>query len=90
MTPRERCGGRDEALACGDGLVIAPTGSGKTLSALDGLATATHRLEARLPRPLPVPFKALGVDIERNLSAPLVGIHAESTRLGLPSPASAS
>ena len=67
-------------------LVVAPTGSGKTLAAffwaLDKLA-ATPRTGGT--RVLYVsPLKALGVDVERNLRAPLVGIRRTAERLGEP------
>src|SRR5829696_2689207 len=73
-------------------LVVAPTGSGKTLSAflwaLDQLASTTRPAEARRRcRVLYVsPLKALAVDIQRNLRAPLTGIRQASTRLGLVPP----
>ena len=78
-----------EAIADGrHALVVAPTGSGKTLSAflwaIDRLLT-----EAGLPsasgtrRVLYVsPLKALAVDVERNLRAPLTGIRQTAERLG--------
>ncbi|GAA4478584.1 ATP-dependent helicase [Rhodococcus olei] len=73
-------------------LVVAPTGSGKTLSAflwaLDRLA-ARPRDETR-PAGTTVlyvsPLKALAVDVERNLRAPLVGITQTAKRLGLTAP----
>jgi ATP-dependent Lhr-like helicase len=74
--------GRDNAL------VIAPTGSGKTLAAflhaLDRLLT-TPRPEERSTRCRVVyvsPLKALAVDVDRNLRAPLAGIRHAATRLG--------
>ena len=72
-------------------LVVAPTGSGKTLSAflwaLDRLAAAPPPETARRCRVLYVsPLKALAVDVERNLRGPLTGIRQASTRLGLPVP----
>ncbi|MBB5789799.1 ATP-dependent helicase [Jiangella mangrovi] len=73
-------------------LVVAPTGSGKTLAAflwaLDRLASEpvpddpTHRCRVLYVSPL----KALTVDVERNLRAPLAGIGHASARLGLPAP----
>ncbi|RVW05794.1 ATP-dependent helicase [Rhodococcus xishaensis] len=68
-------------------LVVAPTGSGKTLSAflwaLDRLATDTANNDERTTRVLYIsPLKALGVDVERNLRAPLVGITQTAKRLG--------
>src|SRR5437762_9289224 len=60
-------------------LMSAPTGSGKTLAAflwcIDRLATEPVPAEAERCRMLYVsPLKALTVDIERNLQAPLRGI----------------
>ncbi|MEY9848557.1 ATP-dependent Lhr-like helicase [Streptacidiphilus sp. BW17] len=75
-----------------DVLVVAPTGSGKTLaaflSALDGLAATPPPADAkRRCRVLYVsPLKALAVDVERNLRAPLTGLRQAATRLGLPEP----
>jgi ATP-dependent helicase Lhr and Lhr-like helicase len=73
-------------------LVVAPTGSGKTLSAflwaLDRLATTPPPAEPlRRCRVLYIsPMKALAVDVERNLRSPLVGIGHAASRLGLPKP----
>ncbi|HET6211732.1 MAG TPA: DEAD/DEAH box helicase, partial [Micromonosporaceae bacterium] len=73
-------------------LVVAPTGSGKTLAAflwsLDRLATAARPAEAtKRCRVLYVsPLKALAVDVERNLRAPLTGIRQAAARLGEPVP----
>ncbi|MFZ1410075.1 MAG: DEAD/DEAH box helicase, partial [Micropruina sp.] len=72
-------------------LVVAPTGSGKTLSAflwaLDRLATTAPSEPGRRCQVLYVsPLKALAVDVERNLRSPLVGIGHAATRLGLPKP----
>ncbi|NLE72148.1 MAG: ATP-dependent helicase [Actinomycetales bacterium] len=77
------------AIAAGDhALVVAPTGSGKTLSAflasLDRLLTEpppddpTHRCRVVYVSPL----KALAVDVEKNLRSPLVGIRQAAQRLG--------
>ena len=69
-------------------LVVAPTGSGKTLSAflwaLDRLATgAPPASPQQRCRVLYVsPLKALAVDVERNLRSPLVGIGHAAARLG--------
>ncbi|MGO2660190.1 Lhr family ATP-dependent helicase [Mycetocola reblochoni] len=77
-------------------LIIAPTGSGKTLSAflwsIDRLISEP-RGGARGTRVLYIsPLKALGVDVERNLHAPLAGItaaaavageHAEQVTIGV-------
>ncbi len=72
-------------------LVIAPTGSGKTLAsflwAIDRLAS-TPRPETPTTRVLYIsPLKALGVDVERNLRSPLVGIAQTARRLGAEVPA---
>src|SRR6202790_2694703 len=60
-------------------LILAPTGSGKTLAAflwcLDRLMFApTPRPERRWRVLYVSPRKALAVDVERNLPAPLAGI----------------
>ena len=73
-------------------LVVAPTGSGKTLSAflwsLDRLAAAPppEDKKQRLRVLYVSPLKALAVDVERNLRAPLSGIRHTAARLGLPEP----
>jgi ATP-dependent Lhr-like helicase len=73
-------------------LVVAPTGSGKTLAAflaaLDRLAFGPPAEDPKLRcRVLYVsPLKALGVDVERNLRAPLIGLRQEAVRSGLPEP----
>ncbi len=76
------------AIANGDStLVLAPTGSGKTLAAF---LWAINRLMFS-PVPAPAgrcrilyisPIKALAVDVERNLRAPLVGIAQAAQRGG--------
>src|SRR5688572_1932848 len=77
------------AIASGDhGLLLAPTGSAKTLAAfLSGL----DRLAAEDPPPgvrtrllYVSPLRALAFDIERNLRAPLQGIALAAERLGTP------
>src|SRR5690554_1725661 len=70
-----------EAVSGGEhALVVAPTGSGKTLAAF---LWAIDRLIAEPSPPDPrrrtrvlyiSPLKALGVDVERNLRSPLVGV----------------
>ena len=72
-------------------LVVAPTGSGKTLAAflwsLDRLAASPAEDPQTRCRVLYVsPLKALAVDVERNLRAPLTGIGQAAARLGLPRP----
>ena len=67
-------------------LVIAPTGSGKTLAAflwaLDELTRAPQPGPKQRCRALYVsPLKALAVDVERNLRAPLAGITQTALRL---------
>ena len=84
-----------------DALVIAPTGSGKTLSAflyaIDRLMNhASDAREAggsRSSKPAKgvkvlyiSPLKALGVDVARNLEAPLAGIAAQCKAMGLNPP----
>ncbi len=83
-------------------LVVAPTGSGKTLSAFLAsidtlLTTPTPEDRTRRTRVLYIsPLKALAVDVERNLRAPLAGIRQTADRLGFglaplaPQPAAAS
>ncbi|MFC9892238.1 DEAD/DEAH box helicase [Nocardia sp. NPDC127579] len=79
-----------QAIAAGEHtLVVAPTGSGKTLSAF---LWAIDRLAGRT-EPVPgtsvlyvSPLKALAVDVERNLRAPLVGVTQTAKRLGLDPP----
>ncbi len=81
-----------DAIAAGrHALVVAPTGSGKTLSAflwsIDRLATEPVPEKKLRCRVLYVsPLKALAVDVERNLRAPLVGIRHTAERLGVEVP----
>ncbi len=85
-------------------LVVAPTGSGKTLSAfLWAIDRVFHEKDAAPPQaagrrrrtdaaasPTRIlyisPLKALGVDVERNLRSPLVGIGQSARRLGISVP----
>ncbi len=81
-----------DAIAAGQhALVVAPTGSGKTLSAflwsIDRLATEPVPEKKQRCRVLYIsPLKALAVDVERNLRAPLVGIRHTAERLGVTVP----
>ncbi|MFB9241340.1 ATP-dependent helicase [Massilia antarctica] len=77
-------------------LVIAPTGSGKTLAAFmqaidqlfrereaqDGTAAGVTKAATRILYISPI--KALGTDVQRNLSDPLQGITAQRKRRGDP------
>lgn len=91
--PTQAQAGAWEAISSGHhALVVAPTGSGKTLSAflwaLDRLGTQPPP-EEKLKRCRVLyisPMKALAVDVERNLRSPLVGIGHAATRLGVPQP----
>ncbi|MFT4281931.1 DEAD/DEAH box helicase [Microbacterium sp.] len=84
-------------------LVVAPTGSGKTLSAfLWSIDRIFHDKQVVVPSPERAgkkdphpprtrvlyisPLKALGVDVERNLRSPLVGIGQSARRLGIAVP----
>ncbi len=78
------------AIATGEHtLLLAPTGSGKTLAAF---LVALERLlfdevppKAERCRVLYIsPLKALAVDVERNLRAPLDGIAAQARRMDVP------
>ena len=82
-----------DAIAAGrNALVVAPTGSGKTLSAflhaIDTLLTSQPREEKpQRTRVLYIsPLKALAVDVERNLRAPLTGIRHTAERLEVTMP----
>ena len=68
-------------------LLLSPTGSGKTLaaflSAVDKLMNTPEPPKETRCRVLYVsPLKALAVDIERNLRAPIAGISEAARRLG--------
>ncbi len=68
-------------------LVLAPTGSGKTLAAflwsIDRLVTEPEPPADRRCRVLYVsPLRALAVDVEKNLRAPLTGIRLAAERIG--------
>ncbi|KRB38482.1 DNA glycosylase AlkZ-like family protein [Microbacterium sp. Root180] len=83
-------------------LVVAPTGSGKTLSAFLWAIDRVFREKQVESQPAKKrradagssptrilyisPLKALGVDVERNLRSPLVGIGQSARRLGVSVP----
>ncbi len=68
-------------------LLLAPTGSGKTLAAflaaIDKLMFSDEPPKDRRCRVIYVsPLKALAIDVERNLRAPIAGIAAAAARRG--------
>ncbi len=70
-----------------NGLIVSPTGSGKTLSAflfgIDRLMTSpVPERDARTRLLYVSPLRALAVDVEKNLRAPLRGITLAAERLG--------
>src|SRR5215218_10378392 len=85
--PTEAQVGAWQAISAGENaLVIAPTGSGKTLAAflwaLDDLTRSPQPGSKQRCRVLYIsPLKALAVDVERNLRAPLAGITQTALRL---------
>ena len=77
------------AIAAGDHtLILAPTGSGKTLAAF------LYSIDQLMSGPMPdragtkvlyiSPLRALAVDVDKNLRAPLAGIALAAERLGSP------
>ena len=76
------------AIARGEStLILAPTGTGKTLAAflwcINRIMFSPVPAAAQRCRVLYIsPIKALAVDVERNLRAPLVGIAQAAQRLG--------
>ncbi|MDN4642026.1 ATP-dependent helicase [Agreia sp. PsM10] len=80
-----------EAVSSGaNALVVAPTGSGKTLSAflwsIDRLTSQPPPAKAGVRVLYISPLKALAVDVERNLRSPLVGITQTARLLGTEPP----
>ncbi len=77
------------AIARGEStLILAPTGTGKTLTAflwcLDRLMLRRPQLETEGCRVIYIsPLKALAVDVERNLRAPLAGIENMARQQGI-------
>src|SRR3954471_4198136 len=70
-------------------LILAPTGTGKTLTAflwcIDRLMFVPSPPAAERCRVLYIsPIKALAVDVERNLRAPLVGVAQMARKQGVP------
>src|SRR5436190_21751098 len=70
-------------------LILAPTGTGKTLAAF--LASLDKLMFSPAPDPgarcrllYISPLKALAVDVDRNLRAPLAGIAATAAKMGVP------
>ncbi len=90
-TPSQRAAWTSVA-AGRNALVVAPTGSGKTLAAflwaLDRLITTPvpSDRKARCRVLYVSPLKALAVDVERNLRAPLAGLRQTAARLGVDVP----
>ncbi|MBF0843252.1 DEAD/DEAH box helicase, partial [Streptococcus danieliae] len=68
--------------------VVAPTGSGKTLAAFLWALDRLHIQESAPNQKTGTkvlyisPLKALGVDVERNLRSPLIGIAQTAKRMG--------
>ena len=69
-------------------LILAPTGTGKTLAAflwcIDRIMFSAAPAKTDRCRVVYIsPIKALAVDVERNLQAPLVGIAQTARRMGV-------
>ncbi len=76
-------------IARGDStLILAPTGTGKTLTAflwcLDRLMLQEPQAESGCRVVYVSPLKALAVDVERNLRSPLAGIERMARRMNVP------
>src|ERR1700761_757902 len=74
------------AIAGGESsLILAPTGTGKTLTAflwcLDKLMLREAPAEVGCRVVYVSPLKALAVDVERNLRSPLAGIASEAAKM---------
>ena len=71
-----------------DRLLVSAPAEPEELPGLEAAAKAVRRkAPKRKTRVLYIsPLKALGVDVERNLRAPLIGITQTAKRLGLPAP----
>ncbi len=78
------------AISGGDStLILAPTGSGKTLTAflwcIDRLMFSPEPPAPERCRAIYIsPLKALAIDVERNLRAPIAGIGNVASRTGIP------
>ncbi len=70
-----------------DRLLVSAPAEPESLPGLDTAKGTRRKAPKRKTRVLYIsPLKALGVDVERNLRAPLIGITQTAKRLGLPAP----
>ncbi|HEX9088108.1 MAG TPA: DEAD/DEAH box helicase, partial [Arthrobacter sp.] len=70
-----------------DRLLVSAPAEPEGLPGLDAVKGARRKAPKRKTRVLYIsPLKALGVDVERNLRAPLIGITQTAKRLDLPAP----
>ncbi|MET1020997.1 MAG: crosslink repair DNA glycosylase YcaQ family protein, partial [Arthrobacter sp.] len=70
-----------------DRLLVSAPAEPEALPGLDSTKGTRRKAPKRKTRVLYIsPLKALGVDVERNLRAPLIGITQTAKRLGLPAP----
>lgn len=70
-----------------DRLLVSAPDEPPGLPGLDAVPATRRKAPKRKTRVLYIsPLKALGVDVERNLRAPLIGITQTAKRLGLPAP----
>ncbi|MEA5457036.1 ATP-dependent helicase [Sinomonas sp. JGH33] len=89
-TPGGPTGGTDDDGGALPGLGLADVSAQAVAStgAPSARAASRRRAPKNLTKVLYIsPLKALGVDVERNLRAPLIGISQTARRLGLPAPA---